>query len=428
MNNTSSKGNSHRTPLINMLYHTPMTPEEIENRSFSIIDAEVPHHNFSPSEWEVVRRMIHTTADMELVDKVKFSPGAIEAAVKALQSGKKIFVDSNMVRSGLSIERLKKIYPAYSRNDVFCYVADSDVVSSAKASGLPRSLFAARKAKPLLHGNIAAFGNSPVALMELNRLIIEEGIRPALVVAMPVGFVHVAESKEELMSLGVPYIALVGRRGGSPLAVSVIHALCALACTKAIVNNVSEGSSIGLPRTVPWDKGTFQVSTPKKKAVILLGHGSRVPDAGKYMKQVASGLKAKYGHSIVEICYMSRLGPHFPEVFEKCLGQGATEIKVIPYFLHDGLHLVLDIPEMMQKIAQKRQGIKLVLGQNLGFDDVLVDLVQRRIADTTNDCDVRDLLIPPRQRYPVPPGQHEFVPMTPEEAARFRRKRKEHTP
>jgi precorrin isomerase len=68
--------------------------------------------------------------------------------------------------------------------------------------------------------------------MELNRMIVEEGLRPALVVAMPVGFVHVVESKEELMALGVPYIALAGRRGGSPLAVSVIHALCGLAGTE----------------------------------------------------------------------------------------------------------------------------------------------------------------------------------------------------
>jgi len=78
-------------------------------------------------------------------------------------------------------------------------------------------------------GAIALIGNAPVALMELSRMIIEEGLRPSLVVALPVGFIHVVESKEELMSLGVPFIATAGRRGGSPLAVSVIHALCGLA-------------------------------------------------------------------------------------------------------------------------------------------------------------------------------------------------------
>jgi sirohydrochlorin ferrochelatase len=156
-----------------------------------------------------------------------------------------------------------------------------------------------------------------------------------------------------------------------------------------------------------------------KEAIILLGHGSRVPDAGRHMELVAQGLKRKYGYQIVEICYMSRLGPHFPETLEKCVIQGAAEVMVIPYFLHDGLHLVLDIPEMMQELAYKYPGVKVVLGKNLGFDEVLVDLVERRIADSADCDDVRDLRLPPRREYPVPPGQFVFVPMTPEDAAKF---------
>lgn len=158
---------------------------------------------------------------------------------------------------------------------------------------------------------------------------------------------------------------------------------------------------------------------PRDWAIILLGHGSRVPDAGRHMERVASGLTQRYGYRMVEICYMSRLGPHFPEVFEKCVKQGATEIMVIPYFLHDGLHLVLDIPEMMQQTAAKHPDVKLVLGQNLGFDQALVDLVERRVADSSDYCDVRDLTLPPRQEFPVPPGQCVFVPMDPEEAEEY---------
>jgi len=156
-----------------------------------------------------------------------------------------------------------------------------------------------------------------------------------------------------------------------------------------------------------------------KTAIILLGHGSRVPDAGKHMEKVASGLRERYRYEIVEICYMSRLGPHFPETFEKCVSRGASDIVVIPYFLHDGLHLVLDIPEMMQQMAAAYPDVKLVLGPNLGFDDILVDLVERRIADSRNLRDVRDLALPPRREFPVPPGQCVFVPMDPEEAAQY---------
>ena len=151
------------------------------------------------------------------------------AARSALRSGVPIFVDSNMIRSGISLARLRGVSGKYNSESLICHVADDDVAAAAHETGLPRSLYAVRKAKPSLHGGIAVFGNAPVALMELNRFIMEESIRPAFVIAMPVGFVHVTESKEEFMSLGVPYVAIAGRRGGSPLAVSVLHALCALA-------------------------------------------------------------------------------------------------------------------------------------------------------------------------------------------------------
>jgi sirohydrochlorin ferrochelatase len=160
------------------------------------------------------------------------------------------------------------------------------------------------------------------------------------------------------------------------------------------------------------------VNSPQK-AIILLGHGSRVPQAGKHMERVAEGLKHRYGYTIVEICYMSRIGPHFPEIFLKCVQQGAKEVVVIPYFLHDGLHLVLDIPEMMQEEAANHPDVRVVLGKNLGFDDILIDLVEKRIADSLECCDVREVDLPARGKYPVPPGQCEFVPMLPEEAARF---------
>ena len=150
-----------------------------------------------------------------------------------------------------------------------------------------------------------------------------------------------------------------------------------------------------------------------KKAIILMGHGSRVPDAGKHMEKVASGLRAKYGYNIVEICYMSRLGPHFTEIFEKCIAQGVAEIVVIPYFLHDGLHLVLDIPEMMQEIVTQHPEVKLVLGMNLGFDDSLVDLVEKRISASRNLCDVRELVLPPRRKFLFLPVNMNLLPYDP---------------
>jgi precorrin isomerase len=173
--------------------------------------------------------MIHTTGDFGIMEAVRFSPDAVKAGVKALRGCRPIFADSNMIRAGISLARLRAVCEFYRRESLICHVADEDVARKARRSGLPRSLHAVQKAKPLLEGAIALIGNAPVALMEISRMIVEEGLRPALVVALPVGFVHVLESKEELMVLGIPFIATAGRRGGSPLAVSVLHALCSLA-------------------------------------------------------------------------------------------------------------------------------------------------------------------------------------------------------
>jgi precorrin isomerase len=215
-------------PLIHDLLANPLSGEQIEQRSLAIIDGEAPPHGFTDEQWPVVRRMVHTTADFSLLDAVRFSPGAIDAACRALRAGAPIYADSNMIRSGLSLARLQRVNPAYRPEAILCHVADADVADQARRAGLPRSLFAVRKAAERLQGGIAVFGNAPVALLELNRLVLETALRPALVIGMPVGFVHVVESKQELRTLNVPWITIEGRRGGSPLAVSVVHALCEL--------------------------------------------------------------------------------------------------------------------------------------------------------------------------------------------------------
>ena len=229
MSDRASPRPPRNRPLVYSLYEKPVSGEQIEAFSLEIVDREASPHGFSDGQWHVVRRLVHATADFGIVGQARFSPEALDSAIEALGSGRPIVADSTMIRHGLSLSRLRTVCSDYSSEHIFCHVADEDVACKAKETGLPRSLFAVRKAKPILQGSIAAFGNAPVGLMELNRIILEDGLRPALVIAMPVGFVHVVEAKEELMCLGVPYVCIAGRRGGSPLAVSTIHALCSLA-------------------------------------------------------------------------------------------------------------------------------------------------------------------------------------------------------
>jgi sirohydrochlorin ferrochelatase len=129
---------------------------------------------------------------------------------------------------------------------------------------------------------------------------------------------------------------------------------------------------------------------PEKEAIILFGHGSRIPGAGEGMEQVAARMRDKLPPGIIEICYMSRLGPHFPEVFESCVARGVTKIIIMPYFLHTGLHLMEDIPELLRDKAEQYPHVKLVLGKNLGFDECIVDLVIKRLVESKDLPDIRE--------------------------------------
>jgi precorrin isomerase len=215
--------------LIHALMSKPMSGDAIEAASFATIDAEAGPHGLPQDEWAVARRLIHTTADFSLIRDLRFHADPVAAGIAALRAGAPIYADATMIRAGLSLARLRAVHSSYGPDRLHAHVGDPDVAAEAARTGLPRSLFALRKARRVLEGGIVAIGNAPVALLELNRLIAEEGLRPALVVAMPVGFVHVVESKVELLGLPVPALVLEGRRGGSPLAVAAIHALAVLA-------------------------------------------------------------------------------------------------------------------------------------------------------------------------------------------------------
>jgi precorrin-8X/cobalt-precorrin-8 methylmutase len=200
----------------------------IEDDSFAIIDREAGAHGFSDPEWQVVRRVIHATADFEFRELVKLSPDAVRAGVAALRGGAPLVVDVKMIGVGVSEERLA----AYGVK-VHCFISDEDVIAFAKAEGSTRAIVAMRKAAKLglVDGGIIAVGNAPTALLELARMIRAGEARPALIVGVPVGFVSAAESKEAVIDLGVPYIVAQGRKGGSPIAVAIVHALLLLSAT-----------------------------------------------------------------------------------------------------------------------------------------------------------------------------------------------------
>ncbi len=200
----------------------------IEHDSFAIIDAEVGAHAYGAGEWPVVRRMIHANADFDFNGLADFHPDAVEAGLEAiLGGGAQIVADVEMISVGLSASRL-----AHFGMRTHQFISDADVIERARAEDSTRAVQAMRKAHRLglLDGAIVGIGNAPTALIELVRLIRDEGVRPALVVGMPVGFVSAAESKDLMAEVDeVPWIVIRGRKGGSTLVVAAIHALLALA-------------------------------------------------------------------------------------------------------------------------------------------------------------------------------------------------------
>ena len=202
--------------------------QAIEHDSFAIIDAEAGRHAYSAEQWPIVRRMIHANADFEFNGLTAFHPNAMQAGLAAvLKGGTPIVADVEMICVGLSKPRLKHFGMTTHH-----YISDGDVIEQAKAEETTRAVQAMRKAHRAgkLDGAIVGIGNAPTALIEVIRLIREEGAKPALIVGMPVGFVSAAESKDLLMTVDdIPWVAIKGRKGGSTLVVAAIHALLGLA-------------------------------------------------------------------------------------------------------------------------------------------------------------------------------------------------------
>ena len=202
-----------------------MKPEAIEAMSFKIIEEEAGAHSFTDAQWQVVRRIIHTTADFEYMQSVSFHPDAIDAGLNAIRQGKTIVTDTNMARVGIRKGEL-----AHFGVQVECLIADSEVSRIASETGVTRAKIAVDAAREKLDGGIYVVGNAPTALLRLIELVTaEKKAAPALIVGLPVGFVNAAESKAALIRTDVPYISNTGRKGGSNVAASVVNALAIMA-------------------------------------------------------------------------------------------------------------------------------------------------------------------------------------------------------
>lgn len=197
---------------------------EIERLSMEIIEKELGPTSFTEDELQVVKRIIHATADFDFAKNLRFHPEAIEAGIEAVRQGRPIVADTQMAVSGISSRLLPR---------------EGTIVTSPMGTPECRSLAselggtmaeAAMELAAKMEAGIVVIGNAPTALLKLLDLMKEGNFMPRLVIGVPVGFVNAAESKEELLKRSkVPFITCIGRKGGTPVAVAAINAIIRLA-------------------------------------------------------------------------------------------------------------------------------------------------------------------------------------------------------
>jgi precorrin-8X/cobalt-precorrin-8 methylmutase len=196
----------------------------ILEQSFAVIDREIGEHSFTAQEYAIVRRIIHSTADFDFKELIRFSPGAIEGAMAALRQPVPIVVDVSMVKQGIAT-LVNKTFG----NPIISAVEQADTALPGKTrteTGMLRCWQDYPQA-------IYVIGNAPTALIALCNCWRSSSTVPPLVIAAPVGFISVLESKAALAQLAVPQIRVEGRKGGSPVAAAIVNALLLLAWEKA---------------------------------------------------------------------------------------------------------------------------------------------------------------------------------------------------
>ena len=195
-------------------------PAEIYRQSFATIEAEARLDGLPEQLRAVARRMIHACGMTDLVDDLAWHGDPVAAARARIAGGAPILSDAQMVASGI-------IRGRFPKTEIVCVIAEEAVAETARRLGTTRSAAAVELWRDRLEGAVVAIGNAPTALFRLLDLVEAGGPQPAAIFGFPVGFVGAAESKQALIDakLGIPYLTLRGRRGGSAMAAAAINAL-----------------------------------------------------------------------------------------------------------------------------------------------------------------------------------------------------------
>jgi precorrin-8X/cobalt-precorrin-8 methylmutase len=336
-----------------------LSPEQIEQQSLERVSSRVRGQFAGDAEQQVAARVLYAAGDVELLELLRFSDGAVGAGIDALTAGSTIIADVRMVLAGLDGDRARAL-----GCDIRCAIDDPRVIDRARASATTRAVEAMRLLAPQLDGGIAVIGNAPTALLCLLDLVDGGTAVPSIIIGMPVGFTAAAEAKAELMHRSIPFLTIEGTRGGSALAAAALNAMLRLATPQAPA-----------------------AADRSHTALLFVGHGSRAPDAAEAMLAAVEGVRKRGLFPIVESGYLELSQPDLPDALRSCVERGAKRVLVIPYFLNNGMHIRRDIPNVLQGEAGNYSGVRITIGRPIGlqadFANVMIAgaLEAEQIAD-----------------------------------------------
>lgn len=199
-----------------------LPPEEIEKRSFEIIDEELVKRGIRlPVDEELItKRVIHTSADFDYARTLCFSKGAVTTIKELIKNGADIVTDTNMALAGINKKALAKF-----GGSAYCFMAEEETARIAKQRNITRAAVSMERAADIKKPVIFAIGNAPTALLKLYEMMKDSDWRPAFIIGVPVGFVNVEAAKELIRETDIPYIINRGRKGGSNVAAAVCNAV-----------------------------------------------------------------------------------------------------------------------------------------------------------------------------------------------------------
>jgi precorrin-8X/cobalt-precorrin-8 methylmutase len=202
-----------------------LPPAEIEARSLALVQklagAALPT---DPAARKVATMMLYATGDPDLAGAIRFHPAAMASALAALRAGCSVVVDVRMVAAAVERERLRRL-----GCELICAIEEPEAAAAARERGTTQSAAAMQILTQRLDGAVVVVGNAPTALLALLDALDDGRARPALIIGTPVGLVAASEAKDELTRRSIPYITVLGTRGGSAIAAAALNALLKLA-------------------------------------------------------------------------------------------------------------------------------------------------------------------------------------------------------